>query len=226
MADPGRQAIARRVRDDPHDPDPGFAELYAALPDAEDLWPWLDWCREAAPPVLYLGIGAGRLAVPLHGQGIEIVGVDAHPGMLMHVRRRIRGLEVHQAVISSLELNRAFDLVIGPSSILAPEENLAAAARHVRPGGRVGMELMNPHWLDRGRHEGVRVSGDAMEVDYRLPDGSIVTQLVDNVAAAAAPPEDTEARLERCGLALKWMGGSPNLELTQSPTYFVLAFRP
>jgi hypothetical protein len=53
------------VRDDPSSPDEGFAELYAQLPDASDLWPWLELAQEAAPPVLYLGIGTGRLAVPL-----------------------------------------------------------------------------------------------------------------------------------------------------------------
>ncbi|HYM97999.1 MAG TPA: hypothetical protein VET26_11915, partial [Candidatus Sulfotelmatobacter sp.] len=73
------------VRDDPHDPDPRFADLYASLPEADDLWPWLDWCLDADQPVLYLGVGAGRLAAPLHRAGIELVGVDAHPGMLEHL---------------------------------------------------------------------------------------------------------------------------------------------
>src|SRR5204862_278907 len=82
QADQPRALRRNRVRDDPHRPDPGFADLYAALPEAEDLWPWLDWCREAKGPVLYLGIGAGRLAAPLLREGIQFVGVDAHPGML------------------------------------------------------------------------------------------------------------------------------------------------
>ena len=60
----------RTVRDDPGDPDPGFADLYASLPDATDLEPWLGWCRQARGPVLYLGVGVGRLAVPLHMGGV------------------------------------------------------------------------------------------------------------------------------------------------------------
>jgi len=211
------------VRDDPRHPDPGFAELYAALPEPEDLWPWLDWCRAAQPPVLYLGIGAGRLAAPLHRAGIEFVGVDAHPGMLVHVRERIPGIEVHEAVIAELRLRRRFDLVMGPSSILSDDANLAVAARHLRPGGRVGMELMNPHWLSSGRHEGVRLSGRRMEVDYQLPDGSVITQLVDDVGSTSQAPEETDARLARHGLQLDWMGGSPDHDLLESPTYFVLA---
>ena len=216
-----------RVRDDPLHPDPGFADLFAALPDEEDLFPWLDWCRSATPPVLYLGIGTGRIAVPLHRAGIELVGVDAHPGMLAHLRRRDAGIQGHQSLIANLSLERRFDLVIGPSSILAENENLAAAVRHLQPGGRVGMELMNPHWLSSGRHDGVRLrrkpdGSSEMEVDYRLPDGSVVVQVVDDMRMGPAP-EETEERLDRFGLTLMWMGAREDQDLEDSPTYFVLA---
>jgi hypothetical protein len=216
-----------RVRDDPLDPDPGFAALYAALPDEEDLFPWLDWCRSAKPPVLYLGIGTGRIAVPLHRAGIELVGVDAHPGMLEHLRRRDAGIPAHRALIANLALEGKFDLVIGPSSILAEDENLAAAVRHLGPRGRVGMELMNPHWLASSRHDGVRLrqrpdGSSEMEVDYRLPDGSVTVQVIDNMRLGPAP-EDTEQRLDRFGLRLVWMGARDDRDLEDSPTYFVLA---
>jgi trans-aconitate methyltransferase len=215
-----------RVRDDPNHPDQGFADLYAALPDAEDLFPWLDWCRAAARPVLYLGIGSGRIAIPLHRAGIELVGVDAHPGMLAHLRERAPDISTHQSLIASLDLGPTFDLVIGPSSILIHDENLAAAVRHLKPRGRVGMELMNPHWLSSGSHRGVRLLRQRdgsidMEVDYRLPDGSVVVQVVDDMRLGPAP-EDTETRLDRFGLSLIWMGSRED-ELTKSPTYYVLA---
>ena len=215
-----------RVRDDPLHPDPAFAELYAALPDAEDLFPWLDWCQTAAPPVLYLGIGTGRIAVPLHRAGIDLVGVDAHPDMLARLHARAPEIATHQALIATLQLGDRFDLVIGPSSILTEDDNLAAAVRHVKPHGRVGMELMNPHWLASGRHEGVRLIPQAdgstqMEVDYRLPDGRIVVQVVDRLAMGQWP-EHTEDRLDRFGLSLVWMGSRED-ELADSPTYFVLA---
>ena len=215
-----------RVRDDPVHPDPGFADLYAALPDADDLFPWLDWCRAAKPPVLYLGIGSGRIAIPLRRAGIELVGVDAHPGMLAHLRERAPEIQAHQSLISDLDLGKAFDLVIGPSSILTEDENLAAAVRHLAPRGRVGMELMNPHWLAAGRHRGIRLrrrpdGSTDMEVDYRLPDGRVVVQVVDRMHMGL-PPEDIEARLEAFGLSLVWMGSRED-ELEDSPTYFVLA---
>lgn len=217
-----------RVRDDPLHPDPGFADLYAALPYAEDLFPWLDWCRAAKPPVLYLGIGSGRIAVPLRRAGVELVGVDAHPGMLAHLSERAPSIPVHRSLIADLDLAAKFDLVIGPSSILTDDENLCAAVRHLKRGGRVAMELMNPHWLASGRHRGVRLrrrqdGSTDMEVDYRLPDGQVVVQVVDDMRPGPAP-EDTEARLDRFGLSLVWMGSREG-DLLASPTYFVLAER-
>ena len=214
-----------KVRDDPRHPDPAFAALYAALPDAEDLWPWLDWCAAARPPVLYLGVGAGRLAVPLHRAGFEIVGVDAHPGMLAHLRRRVPAMQTHQALIETMRLRRRFDLVIGPSSILSSDANLAAASRHLRAGGRVGMELMNPLWLRTTSHRGVRLkTGRVMEVDYMLPDGSKVVQLVEGWRPGPSP-RGARRRLRRFGLEVLWLGGRPGASLEASPTYFVLAGR-
>jgi SAM-dependent methyltransferase len=180
--------------------------------------------------VLYLGIGAGRLAVPLRRAGIELVGVDAHPGMLEQLARRAPEIEAHRALIASLELGREFDFVIGPSSILSSDANLAAAARHLRPGGRVGMELMNPHWLTKTAHEGVRLHPErdgstTMEVDYRLPDGSTVVQVVESWEPGPAPEESAQ-RLRRFGLDLLWMGPRPDATLADSPTYYVLAGRP
>ncbi len=212
--------MTMRVRDDPFHPDPGFADLYGALPYVEDPFSWLDWCRAASPPVLYLGIGAGRIAVPLQRAGIQLVGVDAHPGMLAHLHQRAPEIPTHQSLIADLELKQRFDLVIGPSSILMDDDNMAAATRHLQPRGRVGMELMNPHWLASDRHDGVRMNATQMEVDYRLPDGSVVVQVVDDLIERW--PEATDERLDRFGLRLVWMGSRED-ELMESPTYFVLA---
>src|SRR5438132_13800377 len=104
----------RLVRDDPARPDPGFAELYARLPDATDLWPWLDWAKQAGAPALYLGVGAGRLAVPLHAAGIELVGVDSHPGMLAHLRRRLSCVELIRSRIDARRLDRRLAVLMLP----------------------------------------------------------------------------------------------------------------
>ncbi len=215
--------MRRTVRDDPRDPDPGFAELYGSLPDATDLEPWLSWCLAAGGPVLYLGIGAGRLAVPLSAAGVRLVGVDAHPGMLERVRARLPEAALVLARFEELDLGRRFPLVIGPSGVLAAPESLAAAARHA--AGRVAMELMNPHWLLGAEHPSVRVrrvARDRAHIAVEYPGGW--TQEAD---VALRWPEDVEALLAPAGLVLERMHGQgPDAGVVESPTYYVLATRP
>jgi SAM-dependent methyltransferase len=213
------------VRDDPRNPDPAFAELYARLPDASDLEPWLDLARAARPPVLYLGAGAGRLAVPLAQAGVELVLVDAHPGMVAHLRRRLPRVEVHQGLIEELdrelEPERRFDLVLVPSNILDRADLLGAAARRLAPGGRLAFELTNPHWLVAGGSERFRVleldrARARIEVDY--PDGTLQEGELELVW-----PEQVEAWLAGAGLELARMFGHPAAELAESPTFYVVA---
>ena len=214
------------VVDNPERPDEGFAELYAQLLDVTDPEPWLGWARQAKPPVLYLGIGTGRIAVPLAKAGVQLVGVDAHPGMLRRLAGRLPTVELIQARIEDLDLDRRFDLVMVPSDILSTTPRLQRAALHVAPGGRLALELMNPHWLKAVSHPGVRVRSMTttrvdMEVDYRLPDGSVRTQ-----EAHDAPliwPEDVEPWLKSAGLRLERLFGTGEGDLRTSATYFVLS---
>ncbi|TMF12706.1 MAG: class I SAM-dependent methyltransferase [Chloroflexi bacterium] len=216
------------VRDDPSVPDEGFAELYAQLPDATDLSPWLELAKAATPPVLYLGIGTGRLAVPLHLAGIELVGIDSHPGMLGRLRQRLPRTELIQSRIEELNLGRTFDLVIVPSNILCFADRLRAAADQVAADGSLAFELMNPHWLRAGAGRGVRVqsfdgNGACIEVDYKLADGRTITQ------QAEVPliwPEEVENWLATvAGLKLRRMFARPEAELVDSPSFYVVAGR-
>lgn len=192
-----------------------------------DPEPWLGWAQEATPPVLYLGIGTGRIAVPLARAGIQLVGVDAHPGMLRRLHERLPDLELIQARVEDLDLDRRFSLVMVPSGVLSTTLRLRRAALHVAAGGRLAFELMNPHWLKAASHPGVRVRSLTathadFEVDYRLPNGSIRTQLALNDPLIF--PEDVETWLKTAGLRLEKMIGSGN-DLRASPTYYVLAAR-
>jgi len=211
------------VRDDPHDPDPAFAELYTRLPDATDLEPWLTLARGAEPPVLYLGAGAGRLAVPLSKAGIELVLVDAHPGMVGRLRSRLPGVEVHQSLIETLELDRRFDLVMVPSNILNQAELLTAAAAHLAPAGRLAFELTNPHWLAAGpgsRFKVLRQDRDNAVVEVEYFDGTIQLGEIRLVW-----PEAVEDFLAGAGLRLVHLSGNPDAEVDESPTFYVVAAR-
>ena len=216
------------VRDDPFAPDPGFAELYASLPDATDLWPWKDLAQQARPPVLYLGIGTGRLAVPLHAAGIQLVGVDSHPGMLEWLKQRLPDTELVQSRIETMNLGRQFDLIMVPSNILCFIERLRAAANHLAQDGTLAFELTNPYWLQAGASSGVRVqafdsNGARFQVDYQLGDGRIITQ---EAEIPLVWPDDVETWLARgAGLKLGRMFGRPGAELETAPSFYVLAGR-
>lgn len=216
------------VRDDPSNPDEGFAELYAQLPDATDLWPWLELARAVTPPVLYLGIGTGRLAVPLHAAGIELVGVDSHPGMLERLRRRLPDAELIQSRIEDLNLGRQYQLVLVPSNILYLVERLRAAVNHMTTDGSLAFELSNPYWLRAGAGGGVRVqsfdgNGARFQVDYKLADGRTVTQQAE---IPLVWPDEVENWLATgAGLKLRRMFGRPGAELLTSPSFYVVAER-
>ncbi len=217
----------RRVRDDPENPDPGFAEVYAALSDAKDLEPWLSLARAARPPILYLGAGAGRLAVPLSAAGVELVLVDAHPGMVATLRLRLPGTPVHQALIEQLPA-ASHELVIAPSNILCTAARLLGAARQLAPGGRLAFELTNPHWLAGGASPGFQVvamnhASATAQVSY--PGGDIQDALIPLVW-----PEEIEDFLAGAGLELVQLfgqrSGGEMAGLDESPTFFTVSRRP
>jgi hypothetical protein len=174
--------------------------------------------------VLYLGIGAGRLAVPLSNAGIELVGVDAHPGMLEHLAKRLPRTHLTRSRIEDLDLKRQFDLVMVPSNILYTLERLRGAAAQVAAGGRLAIELANPHWLKAGAGDGVRVvtldgDGARVEIDYQAGDRSY-RQVAD---ISLVWPEEIDHWLPGAGLSLERMFGKPDADLLSSPTYYVIA---
>ena len=54
----------------------------------EDVSFYVEQARRAGGPVVELGVGTGRIAVPTAAEGIRVIGVDSSPGMLDVCRRR------------------------------------------------------------------------------------------------------------------------------------------
>ena len=48
----------------------------------EDIGFYVEEARASGRPVVELACGTGRIAVPIARAGIEVIGVDASPGML------------------------------------------------------------------------------------------------------------------------------------------------
>ncbi len=160
----------------------GNASPYDAIARLYDPWSisvredvpfYLEEARRVAPgPVVELGVGTGRIAVPLAADGIDVIGVDSSPGMLevCGEHAALAGAAEH------LDL-RAGDLrdppVQGPVPlVLCPFRSLlhlhtdddrlralGAAYRLLEPGGRLIFDVFEPgaddiaethaRWLER-----------------------------------------------------------------------------
>jgi SAM-dependent methyltransferase len=54
----------------------------------EDVAFYIAEARRVEPPVVELGVGTGRIAIPIASEGIGVIGVDSSPGMLEVCRER------------------------------------------------------------------------------------------------------------------------------------------
>jgi SAM-dependent methyltransferase len=117
---------------------------------------YVDLARRSGGPVLEIGVGTGRIAVPTARAGIDVVGVDFSQEMLKAARSRLKGrlpgrLELVEADMRTLDLGRRFKLVTIPARTLllatTPDDQRAtldAARRHLAPGGRLALNVFVP----------------------------------------------------------------------------------
>lgn len=102
--------------------------------------------------VLDAGCGTGRVAIELARHGVEVTGVDVDASMLGEARRLGPDLAWIEADLATLELGRAFDVVVlaGNVPIFCPGASrpalVASCAGHVAAGG----VLVAGFQLDRG----------------------------------------------------------------------------
>ena len=125
---------------------------------------WRTLATNAGGPVLELGCGTGRIALPLGRAGATVVGIDRSAAMLDRARTRVRRARLHPRVqlvrgdIRYLPFPVAqFPLVMAPYGILQSllrERDLTATLTAVHqvlePGGTFGMELVAdlPSWQE------------------------------------------------------------------------------
>jgi len=155
-------------------PDGSPVALYARLPALGEP----ELIHAAIPPgaeILELGAGAGRVTHELVALGHRVVAVDNSAEMLALVR----GAEIVQANIETLDLGRRFPVVLLASNFVNhPEtakrrELLTCCARHVERDGRVLIQGFPRDWepdTEWSELGGVRLRLRAYEVD-----GNVVT---------------------------------------------------
>ncbi|GJM38298.1 MAG: methyltransferase [Acidimicrobiales bacterium] len=130
-----------------------YDEWYADVSDVEATVAGITALADTGP-VLELGIGTGRLAVPLADTGLDVTGIDASPAMLAILAakpgsERIRVIEADMAApplaastfaVAFAAFNTFFNLTTDD----AQRRCVAALASAVRPGGCVVIEGFVP----------------------------------------------------------------------------------
>ena len=91
---------------------PVYDELFGEMEDTDDAVAFL-LDVAGGGPVLELGIGTGRLAIPLAERGVEISGVDSSPAMVERLRAKRGGdrIEVTMGEFSELPVDGRFRLI-------------------------------------------------------------------------------------------------------------------
>jgi SAM-dependent methyltransferase len=136
----------------------------------EDVSFYVEEAVRSGGPVLELGVGTGRVAVPIAAAGIEVVGIDLSAGMLEVARERaeLAGAQVdlRRGDMREPPVEGTFPLVIIPfRSMLHMETErdrratFRAVAKHLAPGGRLVFDVFAPgaediadthgRWLER-----------------------------------------------------------------------------
>jgi SAM-dependent methyltransferase len=153
------------------------AERYDALwpehhaPDAID--PVVDRLVElaGAGPVLELGIGTGRIGLPLQARGVRVHGVELSPDMVDQLRARPGGTDLPVTIgdFAIVELPERFTLVYllrnTITNLTSEDAQLAcfrSVAAHLAPGGRFLIENYVPT-IDRQATAPTRVVFQATE---------------------------------------------------------------
>ena len=103
-----------------------------------DLALWLALAEREAGPVLDVGAGTGRVALPLAAAGHAVTALDAEPAYLAALRDRDPSIATVVADARSFDL-AGFGLVIVPMQTLQLLDDragfFASARRALRPGG-------------------------------------------------------------------------------------------
>lgn len=157
---------------------------YSELPFGGDLATSVALLRELAVDgrALELGIGTGRVALPLRAAGVEVHGIDASQPMVDLLRTKPGGDDIHVTIgdFRDFSLGTRFGLVYVVFNtffgLLTQDDQvtcMGAIARHLTDDGAFVMEAFVPDLsrFDRGqRVSATRVEPDEIELEVSKHD--------------------------------------------------------
>jgi SAM-dependent methyltransferase len=190
----------------------------------EDVSFYVELAAESGGPVIELGVGTGRIAVPTAAAGVRVIGVDSSAGMLEVCREaaELAGvadlLDLRLGDFREPPVDERAPLVTSPfRSFLHLQDDgerlavLQAAHELLVPGGRLAFDVFEPsredieatqgRWLER--EQGIFERADWDEVarmltlSVRGEDGATTMRL------AWISPREWSGLIERAGLEVE-----------------------
>jgi SAM-dependent methyltransferase len=182
-------------------------------------------------PVLELGVGTGRLALPLAARGVEVHGIDASAAMLDRLRAKPGGDAVHltEGDMAALDLADpppfavvfvAFNTFFNLGTQDAQQRCLARVATLLAPGGTFVLEGFVPAAPEDGGERGAvtprRITTDEVQltVSQHDPVAQTITGQHVHITEAGirlrpwhlryATPDELDAMADRAGLTPAW----------------------
>ena len=145
-----------------------YAREIPASSVAGDVDFYLAQAKKTGGPVLELGAGTGRVAIPLANAGFAVTGLDLSPHMLRIAKRKVAALPPRGRIrfvrgdMTRFSLGRKYRLILIPFrafqhllTVEAQRKCLLCVRRHLAPGGRFIVDLFDPR-LDLCRPGGGR----------------------------------------------------------------------
>jgi SAM-dependent methyltransferase len=192
----------------------------------EDVGFYVAEAVRSGGPVLELGVGTGRIAVPIAQAGLRVVGVDSSEGMLAVAREQAQlagvELDLRFGDLREPPVDEQFALVVIPFRTLLHMQTdadrrtaLAAVRARLPEGGRFVFDVFTPgaddiadthgRWLERepGIFERADWDEDARTLVLRVSgDGSEA-----ELSLAWVPVEQWQALLAEAGFAVEGLYG-------------------
>ena len=209
-----------------------YDEMYPVVQSAPNVAATVDFLTSlaGAGPALELGIGTGRVAIPLAAAGVEVHGIDASTAMVERLRAKPGGETIPVTIgdFRDFSLDTTFTAIYVPFNtffgLLTQDDQVTCfrtVARHLTPDGvfvmeafvfdptyfdhgqRVSATKVDPDgiWLDVTKHDPVGQRSDSQHVMIR-DDGIQLFPV--KIRYAHAPELDLMARLAGLRLRERW----------------------
>jgi SAM-dependent methyltransferase len=198
----------------------------------EDIPAYVARAKETRGPVLEAGCGTGRVLLPTLRAGVDIDGIDIHPGMIEVLKRKASalGLEPRVAVadMRDFTMPRRYALVTIPfrafQHLLTTRDQVAALRclrEHLEPGGALFFNVFFPSFERMVQPDGEQaLEREFPHPETGLPVAMYVTRHTDRVNQVLRVEREVvesdargyAARTHRDRFSMRWTW-KPEMEL-------------